>query len=82
MSHSHRADGPGGKGESAGGEQAQQRHEHIVGQGVGNGLESAADDDAHRQIHHIAPGNELAEFGQKAGGFLMNGHDETSQYGK
>ena len=41
-------------------------------------LEGAADDDAHRQVHHIAPGDEFAEFGQKAGGFFAQiGHGSS-----
>ena len=36
-----------------------------------------ADDNADGQIHHIAPGNEFAEFGQKAGGFLFSRHKNS-----
>ena len=59
------------------GEDAEHRVEDVVYQGVGDSLERAADDDADGQIHHIAPGNEFAEFGQKAGGFLFSRHKNS-----
>ena len=56
------------------GEDAEHRVEDVVYQGVGDSLERAADDDADGQIHHVAPGNEFAEFGQKAGGLFFCRH--------
>ena len=70
-------DGQASQGLIVPGEDAEHRVEDVVYQGVGDSLERAADDDADGQIHHIAPGNEFAEFGQKAGGFLFSRHKNS-----
>jgi len=51
------------------GEDPQDGIDDVVHQRVGDGAESAADDDAHRQVQDIAPGNKLFEFGDEAFGF-------------
>ena len=55
----------------AAGEDAQDGIDDVVDQGVGDGLEGAADDDADGHVHHIAPGDEGLEFSKEAAGFLL-----------
>ena len=52
-------------------EGADDGHEHIVHQGLDDGGERAADDDAHGHIHHVATGDELLEFRNDA--FFLHG---------
>ena len=44
------------------GDDAQDGVEDIVDQGGGDVAEGAADDDAHGQVHHIAPGDKGLEL--------------------
>ena len=54
-------EGQGGKADTAG-EDAQEGHDDVVDEGGGDGGKGSADDDAHRHIHHVAPGDELLKF--------------------
>ena len=57
-------DGQVGKGHLAG-EDTQDGHDDVGGEGVGDGLECAADDHADGHVHHIAPSDEGLELVDK-----------------
>ena len=60
-----------GKRDGAG-EDAQHRHHDVVNQGVGDVGKRSADDDAHRHVHDVPPGDEGFEFRQEAGGLFCH----------
>ena len=61
--------GQSGEALVSAGKDSQNGVDDIIHQGVRDGLEGAAHDDAHCHVHHISPGNKLLEFGDQAGGF-------------
>jgi hypothetical protein len=43
-------------------DRADHRHDHILGQAGGDGRKGGADDHGDREVEHVAPGDEVAEF--------------------